>query len=329
MKIINTKYIYVLLCAVLCYACIHLSILKKNVSSIETSKCAFIRRAVASRTFSKLGIPKILHQTWSTKQVPRDLEKWIKSWWIINPEWEYWFWTDDAVRCLLKEHYPQNLNMFNKYPKGIFRGDAMRYFVLYHFGGIYADLDVEALQPMDELLDNYSCLLSYENYEHAYFLYNLDVPFVMNVIMACRPHHPFFSTLINALQSYSHIKSVYYATGPVFVTEVFSIYNRTMEDTPHKGPISVLHPKYLLPTFDKGKIRRFKSKCSNNQNRDRKVLCDWQIKDHWRNMPHNVSYTNHHWYHVIDKRKSRKWPGSNVFDIRLMMTNLISFKPNS
>lgn len=37
--------------------------------------------------------------------------------------------------------YPWFLETFDSYPYPIQRADAIRYFVLHHFGGIYIDLD--------------------------------------------------------------------------------------------------------------------------------------------------------------------------------------------
>ena len=43
------------------------------------------------------GIPKIIHQTWKTKEVP---EKWKKSqeeWQRLHPDWLYILWTDEDI----------------------------------------------------------------------------------------------------------------------------------------------------------------------------------------------------------------------------------------
>ena len=320
----SLKYIIcVPLCLALIYVCIS-QFVTNHTNGLTRSECALIKKGSISTKFSKTGIPRILNQTWKTEQVPRDFEKWIKSWWKVSPQWEYWFWTDEAVRCLLKEHYPQYLDMYDDYSAGIFRGDAMRYFILYHYGGIYADLDIEALHSMDDLLDRHSCMLSYETYEHAYLLYNQTVPYIMNAIMACRPQHPFFEELFKTLPKTAHSKAVLSATGPIFVTRVFSKYNKTRNGNTEADSVSLLHPKYLLPTFDKEQLRKYRKTCSFPQKGKRKTLCDWRRKTHWVNRPQNVSYTNHHWFHVI--LKSQKWSRSNTFNITLMMTKLSSKK---
>jgi len=40
------------------------------------------------------------------------------------------------------KEYPWFLETFDSYPYNIERADVIRYFALYHFGGIYLDLDL-------------------------------------------------------------------------------------------------------------------------------------------------------------------------------------------
>ncbi len=44
-------------------------------------------------------------------------------------------------RELIATEYPWFLNTFDNYSEPIQRADAIRYFVLAHFGGVYLDLD--------------------------------------------------------------------------------------------------------------------------------------------------------------------------------------------
>lgn len=50
-------------------------------------------------------------------------------------------WTDEKSRELIVAEYPWFLETFDGYAHPIQRADAIRYFVLAHFGGIYVDLD--------------------------------------------------------------------------------------------------------------------------------------------------------------------------------------------
>jgi len=50
-------------------------------------------------------------------------------------------WTDAGSREFIEAEYPWFLDTFDNYGHNIQRADAIRYFVLVHFGGIYIDLD--------------------------------------------------------------------------------------------------------------------------------------------------------------------------------------------
>ena len=278
------------------------------------------------------SIPRILHQTWDKQLVPKDFREWIKSWMRLHPRWEYYFWTEADVRLLLVQHYPDYVSMYDGYKGSIFRSDAMRYFVLYHYGGVYADLDVEALQPMDTLINSHQCLLSYENYEHAYFLYHQYTPVVMTTVMACTPQHPLFKQLISSLLGSSTFTDVLYATGPFFLNSVYLSHIRSLENREPNNAIKVLHPKYLLPTFDPMLKMRIMATCSRHSGRDlsgrEKRICDWHKAHAWRNEPQKEAYTNHHWFHVIGKPSS--WKQKDTFHIdtlaphRKYLTHLIT-----
>ena len=70
----------------------------------------------------------------------------------------------------------------------------MRYFILHRFGGVYLDLDMECLKPLDTLLVNqqrpYFSLLALPSIENA---------IIGNAFMASPPAHAFFSFLIKRL----------------------------------------------------------------------------------------------------------------------------------
>ena len=94
-----------------------------------------------------LQIPKIIHQTWSTRMIPKVAVPWIKSVLKNHEDWKYMFWTQDDIKCLVKSRFNDFYKTYLKYANDMYRADAMRYFVLFEFGGFYIDLDVESLKP--------------------------------------------------------------------------------------------------------------------------------------------------------------------------------------
>ena len=60
--------------------------------------------------------------------------------------------------------------VWRRFPTGVFRADTFRYMVLRVVGGVYVDLDVEALRSMDELIEGRTCLIGQEPAAHAVLL---------------------------------------------------------------------------------------------------------------------------------------------------------------
>ena len=98
-------------------------------------------------SLSSSGIPKIIHQQWKDQNIPHKFLKWRTKWIQNFPESEYQYilWDDESGRALIQNHYPWFLPIYDNYEHNINRVDATRYFILYHYGGIYADLDYEPL----------------------------------------------------------------------------------------------------------------------------------------------------------------------------------------
>jgi len=165
-------------------------------------------------------IPKLLHFTWKTADLPRVMQRYLDAWRRLHPGWDIRLWTDDTMLSFVREHYPDLLATYEGYPKMIQRADAFRYLVLGKLGGIYADLDVEPCQAVDPLL-GYDCFLGVEPLEHI----NPDrihqgVPFLFtNAFMGSVPNHPMWQAVIGQLADLAD-QETFYSTGPSMVTAV-------------------------------------------------------------------------------------------------------------
>ena len=173
------------------------------------------------------NIPRILHQTWKNKKLPRTLNRFRQTWLDTHPGWEHRLWTDDDNRAFLQKHYAWFLPVYDGYAKTIMRVDAIRYFFLYHFGGVYADLDLECLRPIEPLLENKQVLIGREPPGH---LADHGVTgrnggtILCNAFMASVPQHRFWEYVIHALPSCCDADNPLVATGPFFLTKAGETY---------------------------------------------------------------------------------------------------------
>lgn len=96
-------------------------------------------------------IPKRIYQTWKTTIVPEVWKEAQNSVRSMNPDYEYVFLTDADNRKIIEQHFPDFLQVYDEFPYNIQRADAVRYAILYLWGGIYLDLDFVSIRPFSEL----------------------------------------------------------------------------------------------------------------------------------------------------------------------------------
>ena len=201
------------------------------------------------------------------------VQDWVRSWKTNHPDWEYWFWTDRGSRHMIHDNFPSKmLSVYADYPYNINRADVRKLLVLYQYGGVFADLDVESLRPIDNLLYKYQCIIAQEPEEHQALLYEYKHKrYVMSAFMACRPKHPFLKFVIDLLPQYadraltlSWNDNILKSTGPMFLAEMLDLYinsseyNATAEEHVYLAP-----PEWFMPTYDKVNLETYYKKCSN------------------------------------------------------------------
>ena len=126
----------------------------------------------------------------------------------------------------------------------------------FSFLGVYADLDLEALKPLDNWTYSQHCILPEETYAHPFLLNKLRRANTMITLLACRPHHPYFKLTMDNLSIYPKLKS---SQKLLYVDDMYLKYNHTK--VAHERPeneIYLAHPKYFLPTYDPGWTSKFK-----------------------------------------------------------------------
>ncbi|PYI00552.1 integral membrane protein [Aspergillus sclerotiicarbonarius CBS 121057] len=121
-------------------------------------------RDLLSRPLSQdlTTIPKIIHQTWfpAGTNMSEDAQAWVQTMRSYNPDWEYVLWDDETNRMLVEEYFPWFLTDYNRLPKEIHRADVVRNLYMYLFGGMYADVDTEALRPVEPLFTGHATSLA-------------------------------------------------------------------------------------------------------------------------------------------------------------------------
>ncbi|KIX07109.1 uncharacterized protein Z518_05086 [Rhinocladiella mackenziei CBS 650.93] len=222
----------------------------QNYGPVTTSrKAKYLTPAeLMKRPISKdlQTIPKLIHQSWSSTELPAKFERWSTTCRQQHPDWEWVLWTDEDNDLLVKTHFPWLLKTYQSLPSVIYRVDLVRNLYLYMFGGVYADLDVECLRPSDEMFTKFNVsTISHAKPRHqsqphmqksgrkAFFgRMGVDTGSsnsIPNAWMASTPGHPFFLVVLESVMrsladGSAEGQSPESVTGPGRLYDMIKIY---------------------------------------------------------------------------------------------------------
>ncbi|MBO6241861.1 MAG: hypothetical protein J6O61_13630 [Butyrivibrio sp.] len=145
------------------------------------------------RKQDKPVIPKLIHAIWfSGDPMPELYLRCLESWKKYAPDCEIKIWNMETYkpdRCLFFEQAIEQKNW-------AFASDYARADLLYRYGGIYMDLDVEMLRPIDDLLYN-DAYMSFESLDRI----------ECGSGMGARPGHPVIKEICESYEERPYLKA--------------------------------------------------------------------------------------------------------------------------
>jgi hypothetical protein len=94
--------------------------------------------------------PKTIHYCWfGGKPLPKSAVKYMESWRKNLPGWEIKEWSESNFDVNMTP-YTKDAYAAGKYA---FVSDFARFWILHKYGGIYFDVDVEVVRPMQDIID--------------------------------------------------------------------------------------------------------------------------------------------------------------------------------
>ena len=198
-------------------------------------------------------IPQIIHQTWRTVDIPPHLRGFQDSWRHHHPDWEYRLWDDSANAALIAEHYPEFLGYFQQATPNILRIDLVRLAYLHRHGGIYADLDYEAIRPLDALLDTPRAIVGREHSGVGLGLRGHD--YIINALMASPPGHLLWLDVMHGMvRAYRPRRILERHTPHVIRMAIAVLDDRAESRLKSHGDVVVLPPKTLYASAPTARI---------------------------------------------------------------------------
>lgn len=166
-------------------------------------------------------IPKIIHQTYKSVNLPPTFAKCQLAIRELHPEFEYKFYTDDDMYSEIKTYFPEYYENFNNLPRMIMKIDMFRYFIMYRYGGLYADMDYLMFKPFDML--NEEIVIPCNREEEGV------VTCLGNCVFASQPKHPFWKKVIDTLFTIDRsnvradidVEGNVDGTGPMFLYQMW------------------------------------------------------------------------------------------------------------
>jgi mannosyltransferase OCH1-like enzyme len=216
------------------------------------------------------AFPRVLHQTWRTHMVPPRLAVFMRSWRERSASgWSFRLHTDEDNAALVQSRYSwlhKSYLMMN----AIQRADVARLLYMHAFGGVYADLDVELLAPLDALLNQTatlgaSAMLGQEPLPHAVLLERQPRQ-ICNAVLASARGHPFWLWAL-------HMAALRVSTDQGWGDPVGSTGPRMLEQAVIKWQarhantelsLQIAQPDTFFPLWDSMQKETFEARCLFN-----------------------------------------------------------------
>jgi len=124
---------------------------KTSASKLDTLIDALPSAAPTAAPTAAPRIPRKIHQTWKTREVPSGQATAVASWKSMNPEYAYALYTDSDMERMIKDNYSYIVPAWQRM-RPVEKADTFRYAILHQEGGFYSDLDVTCARPIREWL---------------------------------------------------------------------------------------------------------------------------------------------------------------------------------
>jgi inositol phosphorylceramide mannosyltransferase catalytic subunit len=156
--------------------------------------CSEVEKVVPSGQARFDRIPPLVFQTWKSRSdIPSNYRYWRQTFVDQNPGTLVALWDDADNRDFIHGNFAWFLPIYDAYPKEIFRADAVRYFFLFLYGGLYADMDSECLRPLKLELRKDAVILARMGSDRSF---DHSIP---NALMASRPGQAFWLLAIQRM----------------------------------------------------------------------------------------------------------------------------------
>ena len=192
-------------------------------------------------------------------KIPEKYKNNAITWISNNKDWKYILWNSEMIDIFLYTNYPELLPIYKRFNLMILKIDFIKYVILYHFGGIYCDIDsisLKSINPLIKYYKNTNIILTrvphFNKLERTFLNLALNInketEYLNNGIILSNKKHPFWMDIIKNISKtkdeypdFLHSANVFNRTGPLMLMN-------TYKDTPYND-ISLAKYYFLEPCY--------------------------------------------------------------------------------
>ena len=207
-----------------------------------------------------MTIPARIIQTGKERDLPLKQRAFSTNLRLLNPGYEWCFFSDDEVERFVDAEFPQYRPTFDAFAFPIQRYDFFRYLAVYRLGGFYFDLDVLLARPL-ESLRAHECVFPFEGLTFSRLIRAHGIDWeIGNFAFGATPHHPFLKAVIEncvtAQNDRGWVRAMMRGVPPlsrpdyqVLVTTGPGLLSRTFAENPQlASSVTVLFPDDVSDT---------------------------------------------------------------------------------
>lgn len=186
-------------------------------------------------------IPRVIYQTWYTRNLSLQLKKPIDNMLKLNPSYGYKLFLDDEMEKFVTSNFDDTIvQCYKKLNLIVSKTDFWRYLILYKYGGVYLDIDSTIIKPLDKLISvNDEAIISAERKTGCFaqwaLIFKKEHPILKKVI----------ELIVNNILN-GNCLSVHELTGPtVYSQAIREVYFERYESNAN----SIVHSENLKSSY--------------------------------------------------------------------------------
>ncbi|KAG6056652.1 hypothetical protein E4U17_002046 [Claviceps sp. LM77 group G4] len=128
-------------------------ILSQTSDDFDVTFANYSKNQISAEPYHDL-VPPILHHIALGDNEGRWKGRWgdaVQSCVDIHPGWESHIWTDENASKFVAEKFPELKHLWDNYNYPVERIDALRYMLLYAYGGVILDMDLKCKRALGPL----------------------------------------------------------------------------------------------------------------------------------------------------------------------------------